>query len=171
MARITTRRPDEEEEDMIEDVEGDEEEEVSSAPAVSDSRRRRKLKRGEEPGEVEQPARKDRPTPSQRAETEKSKNFLVRFYDNIVEYLKDTRSELQKVSWLSREDTIRLAEIVLIVTAISAAFLGFVGFMFALLTQAIAGGSAASGALTIGIIVVTAGLWLFRDRLFGGHLE
>ena len=48
------------------------------------------------------------------------------------------RDELDKVAWLSREETIRLAYIVIIVTAISSAFLGGVGYLFALLTAALA---------------------------------
>jgi preprotein translocase SecE subunit len=163
MARITTRRPEEDEEDMIEEIEGDEE--SVSAPAVSDSRRRRKMKRGESVSEevAEQPARKERTSP--RAD-EKSSNFIVRAYENFIEYLRDVQSELNKVSWLSREDTLRLSYIVLIVTAIAAIFLGFVGFMFALLTQSLASGSVVSAALTIGIIVAVSGMWLFRDRFF-----
>jgi preprotein translocase SecE subunit len=162
MARITTR-PEEDEEDLVEDVDG--EESAVSAPAVSDSRRRRKMKRGEVVAEevVEQPARKERPAPQR---TEKSSNFLVKFYENFVDYLRDVQSELNKVTWLSREDTLRLSYIVLIVTAIAAAFLGFVGFLFALLTQSLASGSVVSAALVIGAIIAVSGVWLFRDRFF-----
>jgi preprotein translocase SecE subunit len=178
MARITTRRPEEDEEDFIADVEGeeDDDEEQISAPPVSDSRRRRKLKRGElleEPTDTVQPARKDRPTPSQRPETAKSSNPLVRFYQNGVEYFQEVRSELSKVAWLSREDTLRLTYIVLIVTAVSAAFLGLVSFLFGVLVQSLATTSSAviAGVITIALIVGVSGVWLFRDRLFGGHFE
>src|SRR5205823_3244996 len=132
------------------------------------------LKRGEIPVEPEvQPARKERPTPSQRPEIAKSSNFIVRFYQNAVEYVQETRSELSKVAWLSREDTLRLTYIVLIVTAVSAAFLGLVSFLFGVLVQAIASpASMVFGAIiTIGLIVIVTGGWLFRDRLFGGHFE
>ena len=176
MARITTRRPDEdEEEDMVEDVaeeEDDEVEERVSAPAVSDRRRRRQLKRGEVVAEADEPAppqpvRKDRPTPSQRTEVVKSGNFLVRFFQNVREYFREVQSELAKVTWLSREDTLRLTYIVLVVTTISAIFLGTVSYIFGLLTQALAGGSSVlAGAVTILLILGVAGVWLFRDSLF-----
>ena len=176
MARITTRRPvEDEEEDLVEDVaeeEDDEVEERVSAPAVSDRRRRRQLKRGEVVAEADEPAapqpvRKDRPTPSQRAEVVKSSNFIVRFFQDIREYFQEVRAELSKVTWLSREDTLRLTYIVLVVTAISAIFLGTVSYIFGLLTQALAGGSSIlAGAVTILLIVVVAGVWLFRDSLF-----
>ncbi len=175
MARITTRRPQEDEEDIIGDAADDEEEaEQVSAPPVSDSRRRRQLKRGEIPVVPDvQPARKDRPTPSQRPETAKSSNIIVHFYQNAVEYMQETRSELSKVAWLSREDTIRLTYIVLIVTAVSAAFLGLVGFIFALLVQAMssAGSTIIAGLITVLLIIGVSGAWLFRERLFGGHFE
>jgi preprotein translocase SecE subunit len=175
MARITTRRPEEDEEDIIQDAE-DEEDEVEqvAAPPVSDSRRRRQLKRGEIPVEAEvQPARKERPTPSQRPETVKSSNIIVRFFQNAVEYIQETRSELSKVAWLSREDTMRLTYIVLIVTAVSAAFLGLVGFIFGLLVQAMSsqGSTLIAGIITVLLVIAVAGAWLFRERLFGGHFE
>src|SRR5258706_6816445 len=168
LARITSR-PTNDEEDMMDDVADEEEEleEQTSAPAVSDSRRRRMLKRGEVPVAVA-PARKDRPTPSNRPEAVKSRNFIVRFFQGLVLYFQETRSELGKVTWLSPEDTMRLTYIVIVVTAISAIFLGTVGFLFGLLTQALATDQSTilAGAITIGLIVVVAGAWFFRDRLF-----
>ena len=175
MARITTRRP-EEDEDLIEDVEAQDEEQASSAP-VSDRRRRRQAKRGELPDAPSvaavEPTRKDRPTPSQRQEVEKSSNIVVRLYQDAVEYLRETKAELQKVTWLNREDTLRLTWIVIAVTAASAAVLGLVGFLFALLTQyiATANSTTIAGALTIGLIIIVGGAWLLRERLFGGHFE
>ena len=58
----------------------------------------------------------------------KSKNKMIR-------YFQDTRDELRKVSWPSRQDTIRLTLIVLAGTAIFAIFLG----LFDLLFQQLAG--------------------------------
>ncbi|MEP7286852.1 MAG: preprotein translocase subunit SecE [Chloroflexota bacterium] len=180
MARISTRRPEEDEDEMLEDVtedeiddELDEAEARPSVPAVSDSRRRRQLKRGDAPvaSVVTTPTRKEYATPSQRTEVAKSNNFVVRFVQNTIEYFREVQVELSKVVWLSREDALRLTRIVIIVTAISAAFLGTVSFIFALLTQALATSSSTvlAGGITIGLIVVVAGLWLFRDRVFVTH--
>ena len=56
----------------------------------------------------------------------KSENRLVR-------YLRDTRAEIAKVTWPTREEGLRLTGIVLVVTAISGAFLwmadSFFGFV------------------------------------------
>jgi preprotein translocase SecE subunit len=173
LAPITTRRPEEDEEDFLEDEAEDEEEAVKpAAPAVSDRRRRRQMKRGEVVAEEEaaapEPKGKDRPTPSQR-EVVKSRNVIVRGFQSIVEYFREVRIELGKVTWLSRQETLHMTYIVLIVTAISAAFLGLVSFLLGLVIQALAADSTRVlvGGITIVLIIVVSGAWLLRDRLFG----
>lgn len=48
----------------------------------------------------------------------------------IIRYIKETRAELRKVSWPSREEAINLTAIVVAVTAAMALFLGVVDFLF-----------------------------------------
>ena len=48
----------------------------------------------------------------------------------VVRYFKETRAELRKVSWPSREEAINLTIIVMTVTIAMAAFLGVVDFLF-----------------------------------------
>jgi preprotein translocase subunit SecE len=55
--------------------------------------------------------------------------------NKVIRYFQDTRDELRKVSWPSRQDTIRLTLIVLAGTTIFAIFLG----LFDLLFQQLAG--------------------------------
>jgi len=55
--------------------------------------------------------------------------------NKVIRYFQDTRDELRKVTWPSRQDTIRLTLIVLAGTAIFAIFLG----LFDLLFQQLAG--------------------------------
>lgn len=55
----------------------------------------------------------------------------------IVEYFKDTRGELRKVSWPTRQEATNLTLIVLGVTAAMAVFLGAVDFIFATLVSLI----------------------------------
>lgn len=54
----------------------------------------------------------------------KSKNENQSFFASIRNYLVNVRNELRKVTWPTRDDVIRLTRVVLIVTAISAIFLG-----------------------------------------------
>lgn len=60
-----------------------------------------------------------------------------RITDRLVEYLRDTRGELRKVSWPTRKQATNLTLIVLAVTAVMAAFLGTVDFIFATLISLI----------------------------------
>lgn len=57
------------------------------------------------------------------AET-KTKNENKSFLANFRSYIGEVRTELNKVSWPSREDVIRLTRIVLLVTAVTSLGLG-----------------------------------------------
>ena len=183
MSPITTRSQDEDE-DLVEDVKTMEQAESGTSrsrqPAMSDSRRRRLRAQGIDPDEAvtsvaddegEDEARgitapKGRPTPSRSGEV-RSNNIVVRTVNKLRDYVNDVRFELTRVTWLARPDLLRLSYIVLGVTAATAAFLGIVSFIFGSLTGAIAQGSSAwAGLIAIGIIVLVAGGWLLRDRLF-----
>jgi preprotein translocase subunit SecE len=48
----------------------------------------------------------------------------------FVRYWRETVGELRKVSWPTREDTLRLTKIVLIVLAFMATLLGLLDFLF-----------------------------------------
>ena len=48
----------------------------------------------------------------------------------VVRYLRETRGELRKVTWPTRQESQRLTAIVLGVTALMALFLGLLDFMF-----------------------------------------
>ncbi|PJF36207.1 MAG: preprotein translocase subunit SecE [Candidatus Thermofonsia Clade 1 bacterium] len=170
MARTAARRSETEDEELIETELDDQAKAQAAAPPISDSRRRRQAKRGiVETGASAAVTRKDRPTPSQRAEAPRSRNFVVRFVQNVREYFHEVQVELRKVAWPSREEVNRLTRIVLIVTIASSIFLGAVSFVFGFLTTQIAEGASIATILTLAMVVVVAGLWLFRDRLFGAE--
>lgn len=48
----------------------------------------------------------------------------------IVRYIKETRAELRKVTWPTREEATNLTIIVVAVTTAMAAFLGVVDYLF-----------------------------------------
>jgi len=77
--------------------------------------------------------RKGRATPGKRSRqeaTEERGNFVVRFFRGIRNYLRGVKEELEKVVWPTREELIRLARIVLIVTLFAAVVLGTMSFFF-----------------------------------------
>lgn len=52
--------------------------------------------------------------------------------DNIIiKYLKETRAELRKVSWPSRQEVLNLTLIVVAFTVFMAALLGIIDYIFA----------------------------------------
>ena len=50
--------------------------------------------------------------------------------DNLITYLKETRAELSHVSWPTQKQTIIYTVMVVVVSALVAAFLGFFDFVF-----------------------------------------
>ena len=57
----------------------------------------------------------------------------------VVKYLKETRAELRKVNWPSRQEATNLTLIVIAVTAFMALLLGLLDFIFAKLFELILG--------------------------------
>jgi preprotein translocase subunit SecE len=66
-------------------------------------------------------------------------NVFKRWIDRLIEYLKDTRGEIRKTSWPTREQATKLTLIVLAVTLVMAIFLGALDFVFAQLMRALLG--------------------------------
>lgn len=85
----------------------------------------------------------------------------------IVRYIRDTRAELRKVNWPSRRETIRLTQIVLIVTMVMGLFLWLVDLLFSWWLEGIVVGDVFRITLAIiafiGITVTT--ILLSRQRV------
>lgn len=109
---------------------------------------------------VAQTENKDRAVPARR-ENNKG-NFVTRFFRAISNYFASTRAEIQKVTWPTRQEALRLSGIVLAVTIISSIALGLLDFLYGELFRVglsapIIFGVAAIiiGALVIGATLVT----------------
>ena len=68
----------------------------------------------------------------------------------IVRYLRETRAELRKVHWPTREEAWNLTKVVLTVTVSMAIFLGVLDKLFDMGLKGIIDGS----AIAIGVVVV-----------------
>lgn len=116
-----------------------------SAQKIREKREARRRRRREEVTEVDDAAvveveeenkgitaAKGHATRSRRHEVDvqPSSNFLVRTVNGLGEYFAGVRSELQKVTWPTREETINLTRLVLIVTIAMSLFLGAVSLGF-----------------------------------------
>lgn len=57
----------------------------------------------------------------------------------VIKYLKETRAELKKVNWPSRQEATNLTLIVIAVTTFMALLLGLIDYIFARLFELILG--------------------------------
>jgi len=72
----------------------------------------------------------------------------------IVRYLRETREELHKVHWPTRQEAWNLTRIVMLVTIAMALFLGLLDYLFAMeLTGLISGSAIAIGAIAIVVVI------------------
>jgi preprotein translocase subunit SecE len=68
-----------------------------------------------------------------RSKANEKSSVLARLGDNAVtKYLRDTRAELRKVHWPSRQEAENLTKIVLGVTVSMALFLGLLDWLFSI---------------------------------------
>jgi preprotein translocase subunit SecE len=70
----------------------------------------------------------------------------------VIRYFRETRAELRKVHWPTRQEAWDLTKIVLAVTVSMALFLGLLDYLFAMELR----GIVASNAVALGIIGVVA---------------
>ena len=83
----------------------------------------------------------------------KNKSFLSRLRDNaLVEYLRDTRAELRKVHWPTRQEAENLTKIVLGVTVAMAVLMGLLDYLFSLELR----GLINRDAVAIGVLIFAA---------------
>jgi preprotein translocase subunit SecE len=85
-----------------------------------------------------------------KAKAAKKKKAKPKKENAIVRYLRETRAELRKVRWPTRQEAWNLTKVVLAVTISMALFLGLLDYLFSLELREIVTGS----ALAIGIMVV-----------------
>jgi preprotein translocase subunit SecE len=52
---------------------------------------------------------------------------------SIIQYLKDTRSELRHVSWPSRRQALTYTILVIVISVVTSLYLGFFDFLFTML--------------------------------------
>jgi preprotein translocase subunit SecE len=87
-----------------------------------------------------------------KAKSSKSKKKSSRKDNAVFQYLRETRAELRKVHWPTREEAWNLTKIVLIVTVSMALFLGLLDYLFSIELR----GLVAGNVIAIGVIVALA---------------
>lgn len=114
---------------------------------------------------------KGRATPGRRQQVEEEVqgNFITRPLRNFVSYLGEVRGELEKVTWPTREETVRLTRIVLVSMVAASIILGLMSLLFTELFRL----GLDTPALLVGLIVIAfavAIFWLRRsNQSTGGY--
>jgi preprotein translocase subunit SecE len=90
-----------------------------------------------------------------KATSKTEQNLLTRVIGPITGYLRDTRAELRKVTWPTREEAWNLTLIVLGTVIVMSLILGFADFIFAKIMQGIIIGNVVW--VVVGVLVVVAG--------------
>jgi preprotein translocase subunit SecE len=97
-------------------------------------------------------------TPSRRQKEEEEDapqgNALTRPFLGIGNYIEGVRAELEKVTWPTRDEALRLTRLVLIATIIASIILGIVGFIY---TQIFVLGSTTPLIFGVLLVVVIGG--------------
>lgn len=55
--------------------------------------------------------------------------------NRFVNYIKDTRAEMQHVSWPTRRQAVMFTAVVVVISLATAIFLGFFDYIFSLILQ------------------------------------
>ena len=90
-----------------------------------------------------------------KATSKTEQNFLTRVIEPVVRYLRDTRAELRKVTWPTREEAWNLTLIVLGTTVAMSIILGFSDFIFGKIMGGIIIGNLVW--IGVGVLVVIGG--------------
>lgn len=112
-----------------------------AAEDVLEKKSKGRRRRGGEDAEAQEEkgltSGKGRATPGRRksGSDKKSSNALTRPFSGIATYFREVRDELDKVTWPTREETIRLTRIVLIVTIVASIVLGALGVFMSYLVR------------------------------------
>ena len=84
--------------------------------------------------------------------------------DNVVvKYFKETRAELRKVSWPTREETQNLTLIIVGVTVAMAAFLGVLDYVFQIIVGGVISGNVIGMVVAVVLLAVGAAAFYYNS--------
>jgi preprotein translocase subunit SecE len=90
-----------------------------------------------------------------KATSKTQQNLVTRVVESITGYLRDTRAELRKVTWPTREEAWKLTLIVLGTVVVMSIILGIADFVFGRIMRGVVTGDLIW--IGAGVLVVVAG--------------
>ena len=91
-------------------------------------------------------------------------NFPTRVIDPVVRYLRDTRAELRKVTWPTREEAWKLTLIVLGTVVVMSIILGLADLIFAEIMRGLIVGDPLWIAVGVVVIILGAAAMYYFSR-------
>lgn len=126
-------------------------------------RRNREIAAAKDSSAAAQVVRKDRPAPVRREAQAGKGNIITRILRGIANYFTTTRAEIQKVTWPTRAESLRLSGIVLGVTVVSSIALGILDFFYGELFRIGFNAPVVFGVVALVLAVVVIGAtWITR---------
>ncbi len=95
-----------------------------------------------------------------KATSKTEQNFVTRMIEPVLRYFRDTRAELRKVTWPTREEAWNLTLIVLGTVIVMAIILGTADFIFGKIMQGIIVGNVV-WAVVGGVIVIATAVAMY----------
>jgi len=86
---------------------------------------------------IEKGKEKSQSPEKEKPQKPQGESALTRFSEGIARYYRETRGELRRVTWPTREESQRLTGVVIAVTIAFALFLGALDFIFSTLVGAL----------------------------------
>lgn len=111
-------------------------------------------------------AGKGRATPGRRSGDSSSGNFLTNTFGGVSTYFREVMEEVEKVSWPTREETLRLTWIVLLTTIVSAIALGVISLFMSYIIRWGLNTPLILVAIVVGAVAI-AGVWIWRSGRSG----
>ena len=108
-------------------------------------------------------AKAEEATSTPAVEAPKSGNFITRTWGDFTDYLANVRKELQKVTWPTRKEAIRLTRIVIATLLVAAIVMGAINLFF---TAFVRFGISAPIVFVV-LFAVIAGVAFYRFRRDG----
>lgn len=87
--------------------------------------------------EVKEAQAKDAVKKADSAKPDKPKKDKIKFSERVKRFFREYKSEMKKIVWYSRKDTIKSTTLVVVAIVISAAFIGVLDFGFSKLVLAL----------------------------------
>ena len=91
-----------------------------------------------------------------KATSKTEQNFVTRTIEPVLRYFRDTRAELRKVTWPTREEAWKLTLIVLGTVVVMSIILGAADFIFGKIMQGIIVGNLVWVVVGVVICIATA---------------